>query len=47
MADLRYPIGDFEWIAPQNDEQMAKLVALARIGIRELVEAQKRVVKLT
>jgi ribonuclease PH len=29
-----------------NDDQMAKLVALARIGIRELVEAQKRVVKL-
>ncbi len=24
MTDLRYPIGKFEWIAPENDEQMAK-----------------------
>ena len=24
MADLRYPIGKFEWIAPENDEQMSK-----------------------
>ncbi len=24
MADLRYPIGKFEWIPPQNEEQMAK-----------------------
>ncbi len=24
MADLRYPIGKFEWIAPENEEQMAK-----------------------
>ncbi len=24
MADLRYPIGQFEWIAPENDAQMAK-----------------------
>ncbi len=24
MADLRYPIGKFEWIPPDNDEQMAK-----------------------
>lgn len=24
MADLRYPIGKFEWIPPENDEQMAK-----------------------
>jgi len=24
MADLRYPIGKFEWVAPENDEQMAK-----------------------
>lgn len=22
MADLRYPIGKFEWIAPESDEQM-------------------------
>lgn len=24
MADLQYPIGKFEWIAPENDEQTAK-----------------------
>ena len=24
MADLRYPIGKFEWIPPENEEQMAK-----------------------
>jgi len=24
MADLRYPIGKFEWIPPENDEQAAK-----------------------
>ena len=24
MADLRYPVGKFEWIAPKNDEQVAK-----------------------
>jgi len=24
MADLRYPIGKFEWIPPENDQQMAK-----------------------
>lgn len=24
MADLRYPIGKFEWVPPENDEQMAK-----------------------
>ena len=24
MADLRYPIGKFEWIPPQSDEQMAQ-----------------------
>ena len=24
MEDLRYPIGKFEWIPPENDEQMAK-----------------------
>lgn len=24
MADLRYPIGKFEWIPPENDEQMAQ-----------------------
>jgi len=24
MADLRYPIGKFEWIRPENEEQMAK-----------------------
>lgn len=24
MSDLRYPIGKFEWIPPENDEQMAK-----------------------
>jgi len=24
VADLRYPIGKFEWIPPENDEQMAK-----------------------
>lgn len=24
MPDWRYPIGRFEWIPPQNDEQMAK-----------------------
>ncbi len=24
MADLRYPIGKFEWISPENDEQMAQ-----------------------
>ena len=24
MTDLRYPIGKFEWIAPENEEQMAK-----------------------
>src|SRR5215471_13183876 len=24
MVDLQYPIGRFEWILPQNDEQMAK-----------------------
>ncbi len=24
MADLRYPIGKFEWIPPENQEQMAK-----------------------
>ncbi len=24
MTDLRYPIGKFEWIAPENEEHMAK-----------------------
>ena len=24
MDDLRYPIGKFEWVAPENEEQMAK-----------------------
>lgn len=24
MADLRYPIGKFEWIAPENDQQMSQ-----------------------
>jgi uncharacterized damage-inducible protein DinB len=24
LADLRYPIGKFEWIPPENDEQMTK-----------------------
>lgn len=24
MADLRYPVGKFEWLAPENDGQMAK-----------------------
>ena len=24
MADLRYPIGQFEWIPPESDEQMSK-----------------------
>ncbi len=24
MADLRYPIGKFEWIPPESDEQMSK-----------------------
>jgi len=24
MADLQYPIGKFEWIPPENDEQMSK-----------------------
>jgi hypothetical protein len=24
VADLQYPIGKFEWIAPENDEQMLK-----------------------
>jgi hypothetical protein len=24
MADLRYPIGKFEWIPPENEQQMAK-----------------------
>jgi uncharacterized damage-inducible protein DinB len=24
MANLRYPIGEFEWIPPENEEQMAK-----------------------
>lgn len=24
MADLRYPIGKFEWITPENDEHMQK-----------------------
>jgi len=24
MADLRYPIGKFEWIPPDNDEQVSK-----------------------
>ena len=24
MEDLRYPIGKFEWIPPENEEQMAK-----------------------
>ena len=24
MADLRYPVGKFEWIAPKNDKEMAK-----------------------
>ncbi|MGO9515521.1 MAG: YfiT family bacillithiol transferase [Candidatus Korobacteraceae bacterium] len=24
MADLRYPIGKFEWIPPKNEEQMAE-----------------------
>jgi len=24
LTDLRYPIGKFEWIAPENDEQMSK-----------------------
>ena len=24
MADLRYPIGKFEWIAPENEEQIGK-----------------------
>jgi uncharacterized damage-inducible protein DinB len=24
MADLRYPIGKFEWIPPENEEQIAK-----------------------
>lgn len=24
MADLRYPVGKFEWIPPENDEQMAQ-----------------------
>jgi len=24
MADLRYPIGKFEWIPPESEEQMAK-----------------------
>jgi len=24
MADLRYPIGKFEWIPPEDEEQMAK-----------------------
>lgn len=23
MSDLRYPIGKFQWVAPENDEQMA------------------------
>jgi hypothetical protein len=24
MADLRYPIGKFEWIPPEGEEQMAR-----------------------
>ena len=24
MSDLRYPIGEFEWIPPEDEEQMAK-----------------------
>jgi hypothetical protein len=24
MSDLRYPIGKFEWVPPENDRQMAK-----------------------
>ncbi|MDR3749258.1 MAG: bacillithiol transferase BstA [Acidobacteriota bacterium] len=24
MADLRYPIGEFQWVPPENDEEMAK-----------------------
>ncbi len=24
MSDLRYPIGEFEWVASENEEQMAK-----------------------
>jgi len=24
MSDLRYPIGKFEWVPPENEEQMAK-----------------------
>src|SRR5271165_4590547 len=24
MEDLRYPIGKFEWVPPENEEQMAK-----------------------
>jgi len=29
MEDLRYPIGKFAWVAPENDEQMAKRRAQA------------------
>jgi hypothetical protein len=29
MEDLRYPIGKFAWVAPENDEEMAKRRAQA------------------
>jgi uncharacterized damage-inducible protein DinB len=45
MADLRYPIGKFEWIPPENDAEMAKrrvhyidVLAKAPDGLRAAVQ---------
>jgi uncharacterized damage-inducible protein DinB len=51
MADLRYPIGKFEWIPPENDEQMgtrrahciavlSELPANLRTAVKGLSEQQ-------
>lgn len=51
MADLRYPIGKFEWVPPENEQQMVKrrvhytevlanLPITLRSAIRGLTDAQ-------
>jgi uncharacterized damage-inducible protein DinB len=45
MADLRYPIGKFEWIPPENEEQMAKRRVHYIDGLAELPSNMAAAVK--
>ena len=44
MEDLRYPIGKFEWVAPENEEQMAKRRAQSIEVLAKLPESFSRAV---